>query len=304
VSTDPLAADLAPLGTEDYYIARLHPPRERLRVALHLALETRLLGLLREGRDRDAVGLRLRWWQDCLAAAAAGDFRHPLTARLGALDPDRPTAWPAAFADAARGLELRLDWQTPPSAAEALDNLRRVEGALALALARDLLRAEPEPPALEAVAELAALTAWARGLQWLPHWQRLGLNWIPRETLAAHADRHGRGPGGDAPGQSEGSDHWPRLAGDFIGQTLGQALAAHRRLPRAARAATLCVRIRHACGRAELAHAAAAGWPVLAERVTLTPIARLLIALGVKFLDRLPRGPVTAVPGRGKGSGR
>jgi len=285
------ADDLAPIGTEDYYIARLHAPAERLRVALHLALEARLLGLLTDTSDPATLRLKLCWWQDCLAAACADEFHHPLLARLGELDAGRPAHWRRAFADAAVALEERLAWQRPLAAEQILDHLRRVEGTLAHALARDLAP-QAAADACGDIAELAALTSWARGLQWLPHWQRLQIGWLPREALEAHVADRGIGVAGATASTVEHDpEHWPRLAEAFIGPVLERALAAHRRLPRSLRAVTLAVRIRHACGRAELARAAAAGWPVLRERATLTPIVRLLLALGVRHFDHLPRGP-------------
>jgi len=288
--------DLAPVGSEDYYIARMHPARERPRVAIHLALEARLLGLLLEGSEPSLVRLRLRWWQDCLAAACNGDYHHPLTARLGKLDAGTPGQWPAAFAQAALALEERLTWQTPRPADEILDNLHQVEGALAQALVRDL-SPHTDPATLAAVRELAATTQWARGLQRLPRWQQLGLHWLPIEDLRAHAPGHGSADGvAGADHAGHAIAHWPRLADAFVGRALGLALAAHRRLPRSTRGATLAVRIRHGCARAELARCAAAGWPVLRERVTLTPIARLIIALGVSCFDHLPKGPVSPPP--------
>jgi phytoene/squalene synthetase len=293
VSVSRLAVDseLAPQGSEDYYIARLHPPAERRAIALHLALEDRLLGVLRDARSPEAARLKLLWWRDSFAAAAADEFRHPLIHALAAERAGATSSWPAAFQGAAEALLERLDWQVPQPARVWLDNLSRCEGSIAAAL----VAGRPHAPVASTVARvnaLAAGTQWARGLQWLPRWQQLGLHWLPLEDLRQHAldDNPPAGEAADAaPGHRTG--HWPRLAAGFVNRGLALAIEARSALDGPARRAALAARIRLALGCAELRACADSDWPVLQERVALTPLTRLLTALAVSWIDYRPRGP-------------
>jgi 15-cis-phytoene synthase len=274
----PLAEHLAPLGSEDYYLARLHAPEARATVAVLLALEQQFQRLLLGEGDSGVLRLKLGWWQQTLHDWQPGAVRHPLLLHLETA-PRLPLAhYRSLLAAAADAVETRLRWTQPATLEVAWQNFLDFEGRFGQ------LRAEAAAgavaPAPNLLQQISAGTAWSASLQEAHALARKGVSLIPAASARAAGfdlDALLARPSGAA---------FIALAEAHVAHGFGAAATAARKLTAPWHAAALSARIRLALAQATLALVAEGGFAIYRERLSLTPLRRLLIAARVHWWER------------------
>ncbi len=253
-----------PAGSEPYYTVRFAPPQRRDALARRFAWWQELVHIADRATDPGVARLKLDWWREELARARAGSPRHPLAE---ALAPDLDAAADLSpWLGMLDGAEARILKQQPADA-EAFARACALSGGN---LGELLARAIADTPAgdVDFARRLGTYAEAVWRVRDLAH--HLARQWCP---LPADLLREAR----LTPDRLHETRHAAALA-DALDRVLAPLRVPRPQL-RAARDRPAATAARFAAQAAALHRALARRrYPVLHERVELTPLRRLWAA--------------------------
>lgn len=277
-----LEAHLAPIGSADYYLARMLPLPVRASVRALLGLQREWQSLLTRPGDAGVLRLRMYWWRQQLQASTELTAnRHPLLRALDASASLPPELLYPRLVAAHAAMAERLDWFRVAEAATLWQNLAAGEGSLGVLLVE--LVAGRELSDSSASQTLATALAWLEALESARALGQRGLSLIPLDwALAEGLDTEAllTGPKGPA---------WTRLAERYVQFALEPAESAWANVVATERQASLGLRIRslHVVERLRLVREG--GYAVFQQATELTPLRYLVLALLETYLAWRPR---------------
>lgn len=246
---------VAPPGSSAYYVIRLADPKQQIALVALFGWRRELIRIATQVSDAGLARVKLQWWREELARAAAGAAHHPLGQRLG--EAMHGHALPLASLDTmAQATDEDLRGEVPWSREDLLADCARGGGSFGELLARVGGAAPEAGHMLGTAARLAEI------LRDLGSELRRGRCHLPRADLQAA----GLAPELDGLRHTASAEPLRRLLGELAG------LARVER-PRAGAASRW-----YALRRALLDEITHGSFDVLDAKTSLTPLRKLWVA--------------------------